>query len=540
MATYDQAELTYDDATIVYDGMPAARTHSLLIGERDFSDLMDINATSVQDSGTGARSLLQTSIRTKMADAPEIKDQSFVQFVAHGAGPDLYRGFVRSRHPESGVTPMLEIIADDIGGLLDDTYIVSELRPAETLQVRIAALWSYAAASPLSSDLSGVAALGGTLPAQDFTLMSLRQAIEAAMAQASSTARYFVDTKGALYILSGAASAAPFAVVIGTPGAGQIAPEDLDVDYDSNIYANRVYVKGGTPEGSGFVRNEAAITAASGLIRDRVLDAPDCETVTMRNALANMYLGRVAGAIARGRFSTESPNDGWNAGQDVTVTDTGMGLSGSFRIAAVTTSFTKTTTGYIRHYQIEFGASRARGDQGSQQSSHLVYGDLGVNSRTFVTSDGMQVTDGASTVRVFLGDISGGAGTDYGLKVISSDGTTVIIDGTSDMFRIAATGTLTISSGPAAGVTVAANTLLATGLTYSPASQGFLESGTVAYGLPYLSWNNSTGAIIDRNTLSAWVEGVTSTKVNVNWGSTGDKTAISQTFRYYIYEQTAV
>ena len=42
-------------------------------------------------------------------------------------------------------------------------------------------------------------------------------------------------------------------------------------------------------------------------------------------------------------------------------------------------------------------------------------------------------------VRVQMGKLPSG---DYGLRVLSNDGTTVIIDGTSEMFRIVADGTL--------------------------------------------------------------------------------------------------
>lgn len=51
----------------------------------------------------------------------------------------------------------------------------------------------------------------------------------------------------------------------------------------------------------------------------------------------------------------------------------------------------------------------------------------------------LQISDSAGVIRVTLGSLGNG---DYGLKVISTDGTTVIIDGTSDVFKIAATGTL--------------------------------------------------------------------------------------------------
>ncbi len=60
---------------------------------------------------------------------------------------------------------------------------------------------------------------------------------------------------------------------------------------------------------------------------------------------------------------------------------------------------------------------------------------------TQITDRGIEVADGTNS-RVQLGDISAAKnGSSYGLKVISSDGSTVIIDGSSDMFRIAATGT---------------------------------------------------------------------------------------------------
>jgi len=62
-----------------------------------------------------------------------------------------------------------------------------------------------------------------------------------------------------------------------------------------------------------------------------------------------------------------------------------------------------------------------------------------------ITDRGLEQGDGLN-VRVQLGDISAAKdGSSYGLKVISSDGSTTIIDGTSDMFRISSTGTLSLT-----------------------------------------------------------------------------------------------
>lgn len=61
----------------------------------------------------------------------------------------------------------------------------------------------------------------------------------------------------------------------------------------------------------------------------------------------------------------------------------------------------------------------------------------------YVTDDiGLEVTDGSNS-RVQLGLLPTGT---YGLRVVTAGGTTVIIDGTSDMFKIAATGTTSVTA----------------------------------------------------------------------------------------------
>src|SRR5438309_2562414 len=58
----------------------------------------------------------------------------------------------------------------------------------------------------------------------------------------------------------------------------------------------------------------------------------------------------------------------------------------------------------------------------------------------YATDDvGLEVTDGTN-VRAQLGLLPL-PGNPYGLRVISSDGSTVIIDATSDVFKISASGT---------------------------------------------------------------------------------------------------
>lgn len=94
----------------------------------------------------------------------------------------------------------------------------------------------------------------------------------------------------------------------------------------------------------------------------------------------------------------------------------------------------------------------------------LRYGQLGAGGRVHVESDGVHVTDEAGTDRVQMGRLPSG---DYGLQVVNA-GATVIIDGSSNMFKILASGTLdATAANPGAsptGFTTATDSVTLTGL----------------------------------------------------------------------------
>ena len=113
-----------------------------------------------------------------------------------------------------------------------------------------------------------------------------------------------------------------------------------------------------------------------------------------------------------------------------------------------------------------------------------------------LTDRGVEVADGTNS-RVQLGDISPGKnGSSYGLKVISSDGSTVVIDGTSDVFKIQASGSLSVSVPARAGNNFAsANTSVTlSGLgtfTATPAHLSLLADTASGTGNPrYLATDN--------------------------------------------------
>jgi hypothetical protein len=99
-----------------------------------------------------------------------------------------------------------------------------------------------------------------------------------------------------------------------------------------------------------------------------------------------------------------------------------------------------------------------------------------LSAGVYVTDDvGVEITDGQA-VRARLGLLQNG---NYGLQVIAADGATVIIDGTSDVFKIVATGTLG-TSGAGTGTAQGAVTLT-TGLGVIPVCsvwQEFLDTAT--------------------------------------------------------------
>src|SRR3990172_10452270 len=120
-------------------------------------------------------------------------------------------------------------------------------------------------------------------------------------------------------------------------------------------YANAVYVNGQNATGSGWVYDHAEI-ARIGTTVTASLDAPDCTTVAMRDALGAMYLGRLAGSTARGSFTVTSEDaDGWRAGQTLDVRSADVGIDQNFRLSRVRTTQLKPST-YL--YACEFGGSR--------------------------------------------------------------------------------------------------------------------------------------------------------------------------------------
>lgn len=156
-------------------------------------------------------------------------------------------------------------------------------------------------------------------------------------------------------------------------------------------------------------------------------------------------------------------------------------------------------------------------------------------------------TDGTATVTI---DADGVTIEDGALTVVNPGGT-VIIDGSSNMFKIAATGTLSVTgpNGSGAGGGTANNSAtISTGLTAAPVSVWHLQDTTgfpgYAMALPYVTFDNSngfpsSGLVTDRYLGGAKVVNTNETQVTATWSSRLNRSASSLTWRYYLMKETA-
>lgn len=159
---------------------------------------------------------------------------------------------------------------------------------------------------------------------------------------------------------------------------------------------------------------------------------------------------------------------------------------------------------------------------------------------------GIKVADSLGVDRVTLGQISipteANPTGDYGLKVVSSDGATTIIDGTSNMFKIAATGTLNWPAA-GAGAQTTNTTDVATGFTYAPMVTANVDfGGTLVLPAPQTGIALFDGHVVQHRDVSTQVVSVNQTRVTFTT-SDGDAGGIGTSLaagRFYILKEAAL
>jgi hypothetical protein len=163
----------------------------------------------------------------------------------------------------------------------------------------------------------------------------------------------------------------------------------------------------------------------------------------------------------------------------------------------------------------------------------------------------LKVFDASNHARVVLGDISAAEDeSDFGLKVTSSDGTTVIIDGTSDIFKIVTSGTVSTAWPAAApGVTFTDTALAAVIVSVTPVVEAWLsvdvsvQTGERQQG-NLLAFISPAGTLDYRHRASAFILGATPAPVVIRHridciaSTLGAGTTAG--LRYYVMQQVAL
>lgn len=290
----------------------------------------------------------------------------------------VFLGYVRQpRAKWTGISRTLVLTAYDIGALLDRLIVYPSVKRdggKERDKARIQYLlntYGQTFMADGSSDFSKIQTLAtDDLDAQRFANMTLRQAIEQVLGMASRSSNYFVDAKGRLHTFdtdNPETDTAPYDInVATTPGAGAIAPDDLDIEWDTTNLVNFWVVRGKNAAGSGAYSDSDSIQKYG--LREAFIEAPDSTKVAQANRVGNAALRDTKDPVPRGTFSVFGPRsyngtDRWMAGQKVTITSAAHGITSQvYRITRNTITLLD-GTGNLRN-EIEFGGNKRPFRQG--------------------------------------------------------------------------------------------------------------------------------------------------------------------------------
>mgnify|MGYP007071586315 CR=1 FL=1 len=389
-----------------------SRPFEIAVGGTNVTTSVPWETVMVEMTGTVQQATMEFDVYDGSLAASYVTDGATVVYT-EGAYTD-FTGVVIDRTPTiTGLGRMIHVIAVDLGQLLDQRLVPYDSRGAESDKDRLEYLMG-AYGDGLSADYSQISETNASVVAQTFTNMTLRAAIESVCCQASSTTRYWIDGAARLATANNFPSAAPYTVWIRTdPTATMVAPEDLQIEWDSSALVNAYYVRGATAAGTGWVTDAASISTYGR--REAYLDAPDADTGSKRDAVGNAALADTADPIARGSFTVASPYDDWRPAQIVTVTSAAHGITNtSYRILKVTKKYIGPST---RSYTVEFGGAGAQftllseGPQPQGMLGSTATGYLGgstavslpSNAGVYVTREGIAVSDGTmERVRIGL------------------------------------------------------------------------------------------------------------------------------------------
>lgn len=332
-----------------------ANALAIEIGGVDVTNFVAFETLQMQLAGSQETASCTFDVENDPSLSLSIIAEMLVTVTDVGSSDVLFGGFIRSNKPDvNAVGRTVHVAAYDYNNLLDRQLVISDARAAgESDNDRLVYLMTTYG-DQFSADYSQIATLNGAMPKQGFVAISLRQAIERVLGQASTLSAYNIDPTGRLVTYDrSSTAAAPFDVVVDTPGVGEISVDDFTFDFDSSNLANAIYVVGSTAAGSGWFTDPTSIATYGR--RERFFNAPDSDTSAKAAQVGAAALEDQKDPVPRGQFTTQSPNDGWRIGQHVVITSPPHGLvAATLRIARVTARYLNGVGD--RNYTIEVGA----------------------------------------------------------------------------------------------------------------------------------------------------------------------------------------
>jgi hypothetical protein len=326
---------------------------TILLGGVDITTSVDLTTVVMQLAGSQETATCEFDIADP-TNSVSAADETTLTVTEVGSATVLFGGFVRSRRVLTlSVGRTIHVQAADYNSLLDRSVVVSDSRSAgESDHARLVYLMSTYG-TQFSSDYSQIATMNGSMPDQKFIALTLRQAVERVLGQASILSSYYVDPTGRLHTFDRTTTtAAPYDVRVGTPGAGELAPAEFSIDNDSSNLANAIYVVGSTAAGSSWFTDITSIGIYGR--RERFVNAPDSDTFAKASQVGNAALTDQKDPVPRGVLVTQSPYDGWRIGQSITVNSVQHGLTNKvYRVARVTVKYLNGVGD--REYTIELG-----------------------------------------------------------------------------------------------------------------------------------------------------------------------------------------
>ena len=336
----------------------------------EFRNLVDMDSPpAFEESGTFESVTASMRIRDKALAYTAMRGEWHLEVTWRPTGQQLFRGLIRTPSRQLVVREHgIDIQADDMGVLLDRCVITREgiTRPAgETLKARVSWLfgemthgagstWEGArVAQPLLAAgfdyTTHVQQLDTNLPKQKFPPnLTLRQALERILgavgsADDTNSANYYVAWPF-LHVFDDdhpeSSRTAPFDInTAHDPGVGNVAPEDLVVDWDTSRLVNGFYVRGTSKAVSAFYTDQDLLAGPWSVnlfgLRTAYLDGPDADTVAKVKRLARAALRDTRNPVPRiawkvtGSPKVEDAGTRWQGGQLVYITSSAHGLNGS-------------------------------------------------------------------------------------------------------------------------------------------------------------------------------------------------------------------